>query len=258
MRGVQAAVLASGSAGNSLYVEADGEAVLVDCGLTVPGLKRRLAELGRDLSRVQGVFITHDHGDHVGSSVALARKQGIPLHATAGTLSILRRLPPELTHAVRGDEPVNIGPFEVLPFSVPHDGAESVAYRITHRRSGRSVAIATDLGHVTRRVVHRLEGVHFLVVEHNHDERLLRDGPYPQSLKKRIHGGYGHLSNEAGAALVRSVAHAGLRRVVLAHLSETNNTPDHARRTFERVNADAGTFAVHVAEQSRPSDLFEV
>lgn len=254
-----ASVLASGSRGNCVYVEAGGAAVLVDCGLTVPGLRRRLADVGRDLSRVCAVFVTHDHGDHVGSSVALARKLQLPLYATEGTHSMLGQLPEGLARRVRADEPVSVAGLDVLPFQTPHDGIESVAYRVTERATGKSVGIATDLGYVSRSVVDRLQGVQLLVVEHNHDERMLADGPYPQGLKRRILGGRGHLSNEQGAALAGHVLHAGLRQVVLAHLSETNNTPLLARRAFEtHLAAAPAGLQVHVAEQMRPSPLFDV
>ncbi len=250
-------VLASGSRGNAIYLETQGEAVLVDCGLTVPELTRRLAALGRDLSLLRAVFVTHDHGDHVGSSVALARKLGLTLHATRGTHSILRRLPEGLAQVVETDRPAQVGPFTVRAFATPHDGIESVGYRI--EAGGRSVGIATDLGYVSRSVVESLRGSQLLVVEHNHDERLLLDGPYPAPLKRRIIGGHGHLSNDQGATLAAHLLHDGLGRVVLAHLSETNNTPDHARRAFERHNAGAHAgLAVHVAEQDRPSPLFTV
>ena len=259
MRAVRASVLSSGSKGNAVYLEAGASAVLVDCGLTVPGLRRRLAEVGRDLSRLAAVFVTHDHGDHVGSSVALARKLGVPLYATAGTHSILARVPEALGRVVKADEPVALEAFDVLPFATPHDGIESVAFRVTERATQKSVGVATDLGYVSRLVVERLQGVHLLVVEHNHDERLLIDGPYPEGLKRRILGARGHLSNEQGAELAGQLLHEGLRQVVLAHLSETNNTPDHARRAFEQRNAAAPAhLSLHVAEQHRPSSLFEV
>lgn len=259
MRRVKAAVLASGSAGNCVWVEADGDVILIDCGLTVPGLGRRLDVIGERVEDVSAVFITHDHGDHVGSSVALARKRGVSLYATAGTHSVLKRLPEELSNTVRGGDVVDTGPFQVRCITVPHDGIESVAYRVTHRETGRSVGVITDLGYVPRGVVDALEGVHLLVAEHNHDERMLIEGPYPASLKTRIRSPVGHLSNEQGASLVASLAHPGLHRVLLAHLSETNNTPDVARRTFEKVNRDApGTLTVEVAQQLRPCGPYEV
>jgi phosphoribosyl 1,2-cyclic phosphodiesterase len=256
---VQASVLSSGSGGNAVYVEADGTGILVDCGLTVPGLKRRLSRLKRGLQSVRAVFVTHDHGDHVGSSVALSRKMEIPLYATAGTHSILRRIPRGLAHVVRDDHPIPFGPFEVFPVTTPHDGIESVAFRIVHTSSGRSISIVTDLGYVTRRIVNRLRGTNTLVVEHNHDERMLIEGPYPAPLKRRILSAQGHLSNEQGADLVLQLSHSGLSRVVLAHLSETNNTPELARRAYERANgASRKDREVLVAEQSAPTPLFPV
>ncbi len=255
---VHASVLASGSGGNCVYVEAEDVAVLIDCGLTVPALKRRLALLGRDLSRLKAVFVTHDHGDHVGSSVALARKFRVPLYATAGTQSILRRLPPGLARVVRGDEPVTFAPFEVFPITIPHDGLESVAFRVVHTASGRGLGVATDLGYVTRHVVNRLQGVHTLVVEHNHDERMLIEGPYPEALKRRILGARGHLSNEQGADLAAHLSHAGLQRVVLAHLSEINNTPELARLAYERANGVRAGRELVVAHQMQATPLFPV
>lgn len=256
---MKAAVLASGSSGNCVWVEADGDVVLIDCGLTVPGLTRRLDAIGERIEDISAVFITHDHGDHVGSSVALARKRGVPLYATGGTHSILKRLPPELSHTLAGGDDVSTGPFDVRCISVPHDGIESVAYRVTHRASARSIAVVTDLGYVPRRVLDELNGVNFLVAEHNHDERMLVEGPYPAMLKTRIRSPLGHLSNDQGAELVRNVSHPGLGRVVLAHLSETNNTPAAALRTFEKFNRDApGALKVEVARQDRPCGPYEV
>jgi phosphoribosyl 1,2-cyclic phosphodiesterase len=256
---LQVSVLSSGSGGNCTYVEAGGTAVLVDCGLTVPELRRRLSAIGKDLTRLAAVFVTHDHGDHVGSSVALARKLQVPLHATQGTHSILGRLPPGLARTVSPGTTTAVGGLDVLAFATPHDGIEPVGYRVTERSSGRAAGVATDMGYVSRSVVENLRGVHLLVVEHNHDERLLIEGPYPAPLKRRILSAHGHLSNEQGAALAGHVLHKGLRRVVLAHLSETNNTPDHAVRAFERVNTHAHAgLELHVAEQGRPSPLFEV
>lgn len=256
---MQVSVLASGSSGNATYFESDGAAVLVDCGLTVPELRRRLASIGRGVDRLRAVFLTHDHGDHVGSSVALCKRLGLPLYATAGTLSILKALPPQLRREIKADEHIELGPLELRPFATPHDGLEPVGFRVVERGTGRSAGIATDLGYVSRSVVDRLAGVELLVVELNHDERMLIEGPYAPPLKRRILSPHGHLSNEQGAALASHLIHDGLQQVVLAHLSETNNTPDHARRAFERVNAHApSSMGLHIAEQRRASPVFEL
>ena len=254
---MHACVLASGSRGNALWLESGPEALLVDCGLSVPELSRRLSAVGRDLTPLRAVVVTHDHGDHVGSSVALARRLGIPLYATAGTLSILKRLPPSLARQLASGDEIDLGAFRLRPFATPHDGIESIGVRV--EADGAAMGLATDLGYVSRQVVEALTGVHLLVVEHNHDERMLQEGPYPLALKRRIRGGRGHLTNEEGAQLAAHLVHPGLRRVVLAHLSETNNTPGHALRAFERTLRDSpASLAVHVARQEGPSPLFEV
>lgn len=256
---MQASVLSSGSKGNCLYVEGPDGAVLVDCGITVPEAQRRLSAIGRDLSRVAAVLVTHDHSDHVGSSSTLARRLSVPLYATAGTHAAIARLPAELARTVRADTPFHAAGLEILPVATPHDGSESVCFRLTEPRSGRSLGVITDLGFAPRSLHQRFAGVHALVLEHNHDERMLAEGPYPQFLKTRIAGPRGHLSNAQGAALAAELLHAGLRRVVLAHLSETNNTPDLARAAFEKANGAApAALALTVAEQHRPSAFFEV
>jgi phosphoribosyl 1,2-cyclic phosphodiesterase len=258
MPGVLASVLASGSGGNCIYVETDEDAVVVDCGLTVPALKNRLAVLGRDLRKLKAVFVTHDHGDHVGSSVALSRKLRIPLFATAGTHSILRRLPPGMDRIIEADSEVEVGALNVMAFAIPHDGIESVAFRVMHRVTERALGYVTDLGYVTRSVVNRLSGVNTLIVEHNHDERMLIEGPYPDGLKRRILSSHGHLSNEQGADLANSLQHPGLTRVVLAHLSDTNNTPELAQRAYERANGSASHTELLIAQQMVPTALFAV
>jgi phosphoribosyl 1,2-cyclic phosphodiesterase len=254
MRHVRASVLSSGSSGNSVYVETDDTAILIDCGVTVPALKARLTSIGRDLAKIQAIFVTHDHGDHVGSSVALARRQKIPVYATTGTHSILRRLD-GLAKTIRADIPINCGPFEVLPIATPHDGIESVAFRVVEH-SSRGIGVVTDLGYVTRQLIDRLSGVQTLVAEHNHDERMLMEGPYPRKLKERIRSGHGHLSNAQGADMVAAFSHTGLNRVILAHLSETNNTPQLAQLAYEKANGVGRELVI--AQQWSATPLFEV
>lgn len=259
MRAVRASVLASGSRGNAIYIEAAETAILVDCGLSMRELKARLELLGRDIKKLNAVFITHDHGDHVGSSVALSRRLGLPLYATAGTHSILGELPPGAAQTVTADSPIELGGLEIFPVATPHDGIESVAYRVIERQTSRAIGIATDLGFVSRQIVQRLTGVHTLVAEHNHDEEMLIDGPYPWSVKQRIKGGRGHLSNAQGASLASHLSHSGLSRVVLAHLSETNNTPELARSAYEKWNGKSRTDReLIIAEQRSPTPLFDV
>jgi phosphoribosyl 1,2-cyclic phosphodiesterase len=259
MRAVRASVLASGSRGNAVFIESADASILIDCGLTMRDLKARLESLGQDVKQLKAIFITHDHGDHVGSSVALSRRMKIPVYATAGTHSILGELPAGMAQILSSDVPIDLGPFEVFPIATPHDGIESVAYRVLERESSRAIGIATDLGYASRQVVQRMAGVHTLVAEHNHDEEMLIDGPYPWPVKQRIRGGRGHLSNAQGAALASHLSHSGLSRVVLAHLSETNNTPELARAAYEKANGKSRPGReLLIAEQRSPTPLFDV
>jgi phosphoribosyl 1,2-cyclic phosphodiesterase len=261
-------VLSSGSGGNTLWVEAGSTRVLVDAGLSHREARRRCARAGIDLRDVSDVLLTHEHADHCHGASAIARKLGARVHATAGTLRALRDPPPEelrfaLPAAGPSDEgDLLLGALRVRAVPVPHDASEPVVFVFEERLAdGRSVraALVTDLGSTTRKLASALQGLDALVLEMNHDVRLLLEGPYPVSLKRRVRGDFGHLSNAQGARLLEQAHHPGLRHVVLAHLSEQNNTPAHARREAEAVLERRGSRAsLHVASQVRPSEVFEI
>jgi phosphoribosyl 1,2-cyclic phosphodiesterase len=262
---VRLCVLSSGSGGNALWVEAGGTRVLVDAGLSFRETRRRCARAGIDLREVSDVLLTHEHADHCWGAATVARKLGARVHATRGTLLALRDPPPEelrfpLPAADDGD--LLLGSLRVRAIPVPHDAVEPVAFVLEERLAdGRSVraAVVTDLGCATRKLGKALQGLDALVLEMNHDVRLLLEGPYPASLKRRVRGDLGHLSNAQGAQLLAQTLHPGLRQIVLAHLSEQNNTPAHARREAEAVLELRGSRAsLHVAAQARASEVFEV
>jgi phosphoribosyl 1,2-cyclic phosphodiesterase len=242
MRSVRLCVLSSGSGGNCLWVEAGGTRALFDAGLPLRETARRCAQAGISLRDVSDVFLTHEHADHAGGAGVLGRKLGVRVHATRGTFRELRDLPPpELRRPLRAGVAVALPGLRVMPLAVPHDAREPVAYRFGD--GAVSAALVTDLGCAPPPLVRSLRGLDALVLEMNHDLHLLLDGPYPWSLKKRIRGDFGHLSNEQGAALLGQVLHAGLKHVMLAHLSEHNNSADHARRAAEDVLARHGASA---------------
>jgi phosphoribosyl 1,2-cyclic phosphodiesterase len=265
---VRLCVLSSGSGGNALWIEAGSTRVLVDAGLSFRETRRRCARAGIDLRGVSDVLLTHEHADHCWGAAALARKLGARVHATRGTLLALRDPPPEELRfalpAASGSEDGDLllGALRVRAVPVPHDAVEPVAFVLEERLAdGRCVraAVVTDLGCTTRKVAKALQGLDVLVVEMNHDVRLLLEGPYPASLKRRVRGDFGHLSNAQGAQLLGQALHPGLRHVVLAHLSEQNNTPVHARREAEAVLELRGSRAsLHLASQVRPSDVFHI
>lgn len=224
-------ILGSGSGGNSILVEGGGTRILVDAGFSGREIERRLAVVGVEPESIEGIVITHDHGDHTHGTGVLARRFGLPLYLTELTRDACRRL-------LRGDEeirlyhsskPFSIGPLNVHPFLTLHDAVDPVAISISDEESGTKLGIATDLGRPTASVRHALSHSDLLILEANHDEAMLWNAPYPWSVKQRIASSHGHLSNNVAADLVRELFHPEMRGVVLAHLSEAANDPELAR-----------------------------
>jgi phosphoribosyl 1,2-cyclic phosphodiesterase len=255
---VRLCVLSSGSGGNTAWIEADGARVLVDAGLSLRETRRRCADAGLDLRDVTDVLLTHEHADHCFGAASIARKLGARVHATSGTFRALRDPPPdELCFPLPHDGSLLLGrSLRVTAIPVPHDAVEPVAYSFEERlEGGRCIraAIVTDLGSAPRILARALRGLDVLVLETNHDARLLIEGPYPPSLKRRVRSDLGHLSNAQAAQLIAQVLHPGLRHLVLAHLSEHNNTPRHARREAEAVlELHQSRAVLHLAGQARP------
>ncbi|MFL5425673.1 MAG: MBL fold metallo-hydrolase [Myxococcales bacterium] len=255
-------VLGSGSLGNCVWVEAPGARILVDAGLSHRETLRRCRDAGLDLRDLTDICITHEHGDHCFGAAVIARKTGARVHATVGTFRALRDPPPaELCFPLPSGELV-VGSLRIRAVPVPHDAVEPVAYVLEERGGdGRAIraAIVTDLGFPTRPLAASLQALDALVLEMNHDPRLVIEGPYPPSLKRRLLSDVGHLSNAQGAQLLRRVAHAGLRHVVLAHLSEQNNTESYARREAEAaLQLRSGGASLVVAPQMRPLPPVEI
>jgi phosphoribosyl 1,2-cyclic phosphodiesterase len=242
MRSVRLSVLASGSGGNCLYVEAGETRILLDAGLPFKETARRCREVGLDARELTDIFLTHEHADHCGGAGVLSRKLGVRVHATRGTMRALRDQPAiGLQRELHAGVPVQLGALRVTPIAVPHDAWEPVAYVFDDGLT--RAALVTDLGCAPASVVRALQGLDALILEMNHDPRLLADGPYPWSLKQRIRGDRGHLSNAQGAELLSQIVHGGLRQVTLAHLSEHNNTESHARKAAEAVLRKYGSSA---------------
>jgi phosphoribosyl 1,2-cyclic phosphodiesterase len=222
---VKLTVLGSGSRGNAIAIVADGRTLLIDAGFGPRSLARRAKSVGIRLRTLDGVLLTHEHGDHARGAAALARYLGCPVYASPGTLrSLGPRLAGVTTRPIRPEyDTVVIGPFQVAAARTSHDAAEPLAVAID--AAGRRVGIAYDLGVPTRAVRDLLRDCGCLVVETNHDEAMLAAGPYPLAVQRRIAGVGGHLSNRAAANLVHELYHDALETVVLAHLSDRCNTP---------------------------------
>lgn len=221
------AVLGSGSRGNGLLVAADGTRVLIDCGFSAAEAERRLARLGCAPDDLEAIVLTHEHADHARGACALARRWGLPLLGSPGTLASLAETGEVALRPFDIHAPFSLGALRFEPFPVPHDAREPCQLVVTD--GDRRLALVTDAGHVTPHMARHLGGTHALLLECNHDPELLAEGPYPPTLKARVGGPYGHLSNAQAAALAAELAWAGLRHVIAMHLSEQNNTPAHAR-----------------------------
>lgn len=221
--------LGSGSGGNATLIEAhDGlrtTRLLVDCGFTQKEFEMRLARRGLQPSDLDAVFVTHEHGDHVGCAPALARRHRLPLWTSRGTWRAIGAPPldPDLLHFARDGESLALGALTLTPYTVPHDAAEPLQLACSDGAS--RLGLLTDAGSVTQHLLDALRDCTALLLECNHDRAMLAASRYPASLKARIGGRLGHLANDSAAEILAAARHAGLRHVVAAHLSEQNNTP---------------------------------
>jgi len=248
-------LLASGSKGNSLLIESGRTRLLIDAGLSARELRKRLETVGVEPASLTALLITHEHIDHVRGLGPLVRQLGLPVYLQtelAGTLADVG-LPASVREFAAG-EPFVLDDLGIRPFAVTHDALAPVGFAVTGE-SGR-VGVATDLGMATRLVKECLQECRVLVLETNHDEEMLRDGPYPWPLKQRVRGSHGHLSNREGGALLGDLLWPGLEALFLGHLSETNNCPKLAMAEVNRVLQGQEDCApgILVGDQHRPVD----
>lgn len=258
---MRVAVLGSGSAGNASLVCAGNTKVLVDAGFSARDLVRRLEALGVLPRDIDGIVVTHDHGDHTKGMGVFARRHGTPIYMTAATRracdGLLRGS--ERVVEYRCARPFLIGDLRVEPFLTVHDAADPVAVALVDECTGLRLGIATDLGRPTAQVRHALSGCDLLILEANHDEVLLYMSGYPVSVKRRIASSHGHLSNQAAARLACELLHPRLAGVVLAHLSNECNRPALAREVVGRALERAGWLGhLEVALQHEPTGLLDV
>jgi phosphoribosyl 1,2-cyclic phosphodiesterase len=228
-------VLVSGSEGNSTLIEGGRTRLLVDCGVSGREAARRLESVGCPPEMLTAIVVTHEHTDHLQGVGVLSRRFNLPVYLTAGTLAACsdRMKAGVECRVFEPGKAFTIGDLEVRPFSIPHDASEPVGFTFHH--GSRKVGLATDLGFSTELARRHLSACQLLVLESNHDPDMLASGPYPWELKRRIRGREGHLSNADAGALLEAVLHEDLEGVVLAHLSEKNNSPDLARKAAEEV-----------------------
>ena len=244
--------LGSGSTGNAAVVESHDDKparLLIDCGFGLKHLIARLDSAGLRTGDIDAIFITHEHGDHIGCAAVFAVQHRIPLWMSAGTYAAIGSPPLDgLLRIARDGEEIRLGQMTVLPFTVPHDAREPL--QLTCQRGASKLGVLTDLGHATSHVLSQLEACSTLLLEFNHDAELLAASGYPEFLKRRVGGPYGHLSNGSASQIAKEVSHSGLKTIVAAHLSLQNNSPALTRVSLsqaevvvskEIVIADAAT-----------------
>ncbi len=235
--------LGSGSTGNATLIEARGgigtTRVLLDCGFSLRELEARLQRVGLAAHELDAVFITHEHGDHVGCAVSLARRHQVPLWMSRGTWRAIGEPElPGLIHFARDGVSIDVGHLELQPYTVPHDAAEPLQVCLADGRS--RLGVLTDAGSATEHLLAHLQHCNALLLECNHDHDLLARSRYPESLKARIGGRLGHLSNDTAARILAACLHDGLSHVVAAHLSEQNNRPELALAALTQASAGFG------------------
>lgn len=238
----------------------------MDAGVGIRTIKRGLKERGIALEMVKAVFVTHDHADHIKAVGHLGEKQGIPIYATrevhqgiTRNFCVTEKLTSASINYVEKEQPVTVGPFVVTPFEVPHDGTDNVGYCV--EVDGKVFSFLTDLGEITPTAATYIRRAHYLIIEANYDEEMLRMGPYPHHLKERIRCRTGHMSNQETARFLGENYELHLKYVFLCHLSKDNNHPELALKTVELALRSGGALVgkdvqVVALKRTQPSVVY--
>ncbi len=244
------ASLGSGSKGNATLVEWQGQYLLIDCGFTIKATEARMAKLGVSPSELSAILVTHEHGDHIKGVAPLARKYKLPVYMTPGTyhskdLGVLPQL-----HLIEGYQAFEVAGMTVKPIAVPHDAREPAQYIL--EAADLRLGILTDLGSISPHIEEHYDNCHGLVMEANHDPAMLASGPYPQSLKQRVGGLWGHLSNQQCAGFLGRLNLTMMQHLVVGHISQQNNSLELAQQVMSAVTTPIGQ--VHYACQEQGFD----
>jgi phosphoribosyl 1,2-cyclic phosphodiesterase len=215
------ASLGSGSKGNATLVESDNTCILIDCGFSLKDTSKRLGRLGRSVEDLDAILVTHEHSDHIKGVATLAKKYQVPVYMSHGTASSQKELPFKV-EKINCHSPFTVGDILVDPVPVPHDAREPCQF--VFAQNDFRLGVLTDLGHISSIVFDQYKNCDLLLVEANHDLDMLHKGPYPPGLKQRVAGDWGHLSNHQTMQFLQAINHDRLQKVVLGHISETNNS----------------------------------
>lgn len=259
--------LASGSSGNCYFLGTDTYGILIDAGIGIRTIKKTLKELNIGLDIIRAVFVTHDHADHIKAVGHLGEKYGIPIYSTPEvhkginkSYCITEKLTDNCIRHLQKEQPFQLEDLTITPFEVPHDGTDNVGYCI--EADGKVFSFLTDLGHITPTAASYICKANYLILEANYDEEMLKMGPYPAYLKKRIAGANGHMSNRDTAEFLAENIHEGLKYIWLCHLSKDNNHPELACKTVELLLRSKGIAVgkevqLIALKRSMPSEVYE-
>lgn len=255
--------LGSGSKGNSYLVKSEKNTLLVDAGLSARATVKHLTELGVSPCTLDGILITHEHSDHIGGVNVLSKNYSVPVYANEKTMTqVLRKcsnIEGKNVRIFNTGEDFFIGEMNICPFKTPHDSIDSCGFSIYCKHN--KITVATDLGHMTKTVSEACKGSDLLVLESNHDINMLINGPYSPYLKQRVQGPKGHLSNDGCATTAAFLLDYGLKQLILAHLSEENNTPELAYTTvanalLQKGAEDGKDVNIEVAQQNSRGKIY--
>lgn len=251
-------VLGSGSKGNSVYIESGQTGILIDAGFSGKEIDIRLKSLDRDVSNVKALCITHEHNDHVRGIGVLSRRCKIPAYSNVGTFLAGEKQLGKLFARKEFDtgDILQIGDLQVRSFQISHDTADPVGYVVSDGKA--SIGYCTDTGKVSHLMCRRLAECNGLILEFNHNLQMLKNGPYPLPLQQRVRSSRGHLCNEDAAVFLAGLIGNHLRTVVLAHLSETNNTPELAQKSVMLRVQEWGNTSLVIASQEKATALFRL
>ncbi len=250
--------------GNCLYVESDNTKLLIDAGVSLKKLEKGLDTIDVSPSSIDGILITHEHSDHIQSLGNLSKKFNLPVFANSETFDAMPKqtdkISTENINKFKIKQKFSINDIEITPFTIPHDAANPCGFNISCNDD--KISIATDIGHMTNEILKQLEGSKFVLLESNYDTEVLKLSKYPFSLKQRIAGPNGHLSNEIASKVINYLLHDNLKSAMLGHLSKESNFPELAYQTVVNElinsNSDVSKLSLSVASRNEPSKLIHI
>ena len=256
--------LYSGSSGNSLFIETENTKILVDAGESAKKITEALSLINVDIKSIDAILVTHEHQDHIKGLGTLSKKYHIPVYANSKTWDAMpeqaAKVAVENQQKFNENEYFEIKDIKIFPFSTPHDAASPCGFNVFN--GSQKISIATDLGHTSSELIHRLEDSSFLLLEANYDPNILKCSSYPYLLKKRIAGPNGHLANQDASKIISYLSHNGLSNVMLGHLSKENNFPELAYKTvIDQLIDDQLTpsnIHISVAKRQGPSNIITI